>query len=99
MARLVYSRQAASDIDEITAFSVTQFGVEVAGDYLTGLELACELLREFPEMAAIYPRARPEMRCLIYRSHRIFYRVDEEQVLVVRVLDHARDVGSAMKGV
>ncbi len=97
MARLVYSRKAASDIEEITAFSVAQFGVEVAGDYLTGLELACELLREFPEMAAIYPRIRPEMRCLIYRSHRIFYRVDEEQVLVVRVLHHARDVKRALK--
>jgi toxin ParE1/3/4 len=96
MARLVYSRQAASDIDEITAFSVTQFGVEVAGDYLSGLELACELLREFPEMAAIYPHIRPEMPCLIYRSHRIFYQADAEQVLVVRVLHHARDVRQAM---
>ncbi len=97
MARLVYSRQAARDIDEITAFSVAEFGSEVANDYLTGLELACELLREFPEMAAIYPRVNPEMRCLIYRSHRIFYRADEEQVLVVRVLHHARDVSQAMK--
>jgi toxin ParE1/3/4 len=96
MARLVYSRQAASDIEEITAFSVAQFGGEVASDYLTGLELACELLCEFPEMAAVYPRVRPEMRCLIYRSHRIFYRADEEQVLVVRVLHHARDVGKAI---
>jgi toxin ParE1/3/4 len=92
MARLVYSRQAAFDIDEITAFSVAQFGVDVASDYLIGLELACELLREFPEMAAIYPRVRPAIRCLIYRSHRIFYRADEEQVLVVRVLHHARNL-------
>ena len=96
MARLIYSRRAASDIDRIAAFSVARFGVEVAGDYLTGLELACELLREFPEMAAIYPRVRPEIRCLIYRSHRIFYRVDEEQVLVVRVLHHTREISPAM---
>jgi toxin ParE1/3/4 len=97
MARLVYSRQAASDIEEITAFSVAQFGADVASDYLTGLELACELLREFPEMAAIYPRVRPAMRCLIYRSHRIFYRADGEQVLVVRVLHHARDLPHDIK--
>jgi toxin ParE1/3/4 len=97
MARLVYSRQASSDIEEITAFSAAQFGVDVAGDYLTGLELACEVLREFPEMAAVYPRVRPAMRCLIYRSHRIFYRTDEEQVLVVRVLHHARSIRQAMK--
>ncbi len=97
MARLVYSRHAASDIDEITAFSVAQFGGEVAGEYLTGLELACEMLSEFPQMAAIYPRVRPEMRCLIYRSHRIFYRADEEHVLIVRVLHHSRDVQQAIR--
>jgi toxin ParE1/3/4 len=96
MARLVYSRQAAIDIDDIMAFSVAEFGNAVAADYLAGLELACELLREFPEMAAVYPRITPEVRCLIYRSHRIFYRADADQLLVVRVLHHARDVEGAM---
>jgi toxin ParE1/3/4 len=97
MARLAYSRQAAADIGEIAEFSVAQFGDAVTADYLAGLALACKLLTEFPEMAAIYPRLKPEIRCLIYRSHRIFYRVIADEVLIVRVLHHSRDVERAVR--
>jgi toxin ParE1/3/4 len=97
MARLVFSRDASADIADIMAFSVAQFGKAVAVDYLDGLEIACELLREYPEMAAVYPRVKPEMRCLTYRSHRIFYRVDGDEVLIVRVLHRARDAKRVLR--
>jgi toxin ParE1/3/4 len=95
MARLVFSSDAGADIDEIAFFSIRTFGPEVAADYLTGLEIACERLREFPELAAVYPRLRPAVRCLIYRSHRIFYRVNEDSVLILRILHHRRDAKRA----
>lgn len=97
MTRLVFSRDASADIADIMAFSVTQFGEAVAADYMDGLEIACELLREYPEMAAVYPRMKPEMRCLIYRSHRIYYRVEREEVLIVRVLHRARDTKRVLR--
>lgn len=96
MVRLDYSADAVADIDEITAFSVEHFGRAVADDYLTGLEAACGKLATYPEMAAIYLRIRPEIRCLTYRSHRIFYRVGAGAVLIVRVLHHAQDVKRAV---
>jgi plasmid stabilization system protein ParE len=63
-----------------------------AVDYLMGLEAACGKLQIYPEIAAIYPRIRPEIRCLTYRSHRIFYRLSAGAVLIVRILHHAQDV-------
>jgi toxin ParE1/3/4 len=96
MAELEYSVDAVADIDAITAFSVEQFGKAVADAYLAGLEAACNQLRLYPEMAATYPRLRPAMRCLIYRRHRIFYRLTGETVLIVRILHHAQDVKRAM---
>lgn len=98
MARLIFSSDAGADIDEIAFFSIRTFGPVVAADYLTGLEIACERLREFPELAAVYPRLRPAVRCLIYRSHRIFYRVDDDDddsVLILRILHHRRDAKRA----
>ena len=92
MTDLIFSRKAVADIDDITRFSVEQFGRDVAGAYLAGLDFACEQLRHFPEIAPIYPRVPLGMRCLIYRSHRIFYKFDGGEVLVVRVLHHARNV-------
>ena len=91
MIRLTYSREAVADIDAITGFSIEQFGRDVADGYLVGLEAACELLREFPELAPVHPGVRPSMRCLVYRSHRIFYRVGKNGILIVRILHHARD--------
>jgi toxin ParE1/3/4 len=96
MAELEFSVDAVADIDAITVFSVERFGKAVADAYLTGLEAACDQLRLYPEMAAIYPRLRPAMRCLIYRRHRIFYRVAGETVSIVRILHHAQDVKRAM---
>jgi len=96
MARLAYSPEAIADIEEITAFSVERFGLYVADAYLTGLEAACEQLRDFPEMGPIYPRVRPEIRCLIHQRRRIFYRFEEGIVLILRILHHARDVQPAL---
>ena len=96
MAELEYSDDAVADIDAITAFSVERFGKTVADAYLTGLETACDQLRIYPEMAAIFPRIRPAMRCLIYRRHRIFYCVSKETVPIVRILHQAQDVKRAM---
>jgi toxin ParE1/3/4 len=95
MLRLIFSAEAGADIDEIAIFSIRTFGREVGDDYLAGLEIACERLQEFPEMAAVYRRLRPPVRCLIYRSHRIFYRVDDNSVLILRVLHHRRDARRA----
>lgn len=96
MARLIFSRVAAADMDAITAFSVEQFGHEIASAYLAGLEAACELLCEFPKIAAIHPKLKPEMRCLVFRSHRIFYQTSGAGVFIVRVLHHAQDERSAL---
>jgi toxin ParE1/3/4 len=96
MVRLDYSADAVADIDEIIAFSVEHFGRDATDAYLTGLEATCAKLAIYPEMAAIYPRIRPEIRCLTYRSHRIFYRFSTGTVMIVRVLHHAQDVKRAV---
>ena len=96
MAELAYSSEASADIDDIAAFSLDRFGPEVALAYVDGLERACERLADFPLLAPVYPRIRPEVRCLAYRSHRIFYRIETSDVLIVRILHSARDVKRAL---
>lgn len=96
MAELEFSVDAVADIGAIAVFSVERFGKAVADAYLAGLEAACDQLRSYPELAAIYPRLRPAMRCLIYRRHRIFYHTAGDRVLIVRILHHAQDVKRAM---
>ena len=92
MARLVFSSEASADIDEITAFSLERFGSDVTDTYLTGLEIRCRQLRDYPKSGARYPRLRTDIRCLTYRCHRIFDAIVVETVLIIRVLHHGQDV-------
>jgi toxin ParE1/3/4 len=98
MARraLVLSRQALAEYDEIAAFSLQRFGLHVADAYMAGLDTVCQRLRDYPELAPIDPRIRPEVRVLHYRSHRILYIVDPTQVLIVRILHQARAAPTAL---
>jgi plasmid stabilization system protein ParE len=96
MAELSYSVAAVADIEDITEFGIERFGPRIALDYVNGLELACEQLRMFPERSAVVPRIGREIRCLVYRRHRILYSFSDAKVLVVRILHHAQDVRRAM---
>lgn len=93
---LVLSRQASAEYDEIAAFSLQRFGVDVADAYMAGLDTACERLCNYPELAPTDPYIRPEVRVLRYRSHRVFYSVEPDRILIVRILHHARTTPAAL---
>lgn len=98
MARLTwaFSSRAAADYRSIAAFSVERFGPAVTDAYLAGLEGACDLLTEFPEMAPLQVGVNPPARCLVHRSHRIFYRVRASRILILRILHHAQATPPAL---
>ncbi len=81
---------------EIHAFSVDRFGRTVADAYLQGLRGCFDRLLDFPAIGRIYPGVTPEIRVLSYRRHRIFYRVEADQVVIVRVLHERRDIGEKL---
>lgn len=55
------------------------------------------MLREHPLAGAATPEYGRGYRCLVYRRHRIFYRVEGDAVLIVRVLHHAMDARLALR--
>lgn len=79
----------------MATFGVERFGRTVAPAHARGLRAACRRLRDLPAMAPIHPDVDPPARCLVHRSHRIFYRVEPDRVLVVRILHHARNTPRA----
>ncbi|WP_375401884.1 type II toxin-antitoxin system RelE/ParE family toxin [uncultured Sphingomonas sp.] len=98
MARraLILSRRASIEHEEIAAFSLQRFGHDVADSYMAGLDAVCERLCDFPELAPIDPRVRPETRSLHHRSHRILYIVEPTHILIVRILHQARATPTAL---
>lgn len=95
MTRLRTAPAARDDIREIRAFSKAAFGAHVARDYLDGLSAMFDLIEARPRTGAPEPELGEGMRSFRYRSHRIYYRLEQDDVLVVRILHQARDVPGA----
>lgn len=89
MPDVILSERAKADLDQIDRFGIETFGPEVAADYMRGFYGRFETLSEFPEIGALVARVKPVIRCLSYRSHRIFYISGETEVRIVRILHHA----------
>jgi toxin ParE1/3/4 len=92
LARLELSEAADADLAAILAYSIEAFGRETAEAYLRSFEDSFALLREHPRAGAIHPIVEPTIRSLSHRSHRIFYDVEADVIVVVRVLHKAMDV-------
>ncbi len=92
MKRLDIKAAARAELAQIYEFSVAEFGWQIAEAYLTGLRGAFDRLLEFPMIGPVYPDVTPEVRVIHHRSHRIFYRIEGDMVLIVRVLHKHRDM-------
>jgi toxin ParE1/3/4 len=91
MASLRLSAAARVDLVEIRQYSISEFGPDVADAYLRGFNAAFAALRERPFVGAARPELGEGLRCLTYRRHRLFYRVERDLVLIVRIIHHARN--------
>ncbi len=76
--------------------STIRFGLDVADEYIDGIDAALARLAEFPESGPVYPGLRPPVRYLTYRRHHILYDFDGTTVRIARILHHARDVRHLM---
>lgn len=86
------SRSAQSDLAAIDEYGTEQFGGDAAAEYSRGFTGAFELLSHHPHTGQARPEFGKNVRCKVYRKHRILYRVTGDTVYVQRVLHHSRDV-------
>lgn len=96
MIKVQLSPAARADLVEIRHYSIDQFDAATADAYFLGFDAAFDLLSEHPQEGAATPHYGKAYRCLVHQRHRIFYTVEAGSVLIVRVLHHARDVGTGL---
>lgn len=97
VVRLRIAQAAQQDLREIRIHSKLAFGANVAKEYLVGIRAAFSRLREHPFAGTAEGDLGDGLRGVSYRSHRIYYRVlsGDNELVIVRVLYHSRDAGSA----
>jgi toxin ParE1/3/4 len=95
---VAFTNAAEADLTDIDAFSVAQFGDEVAELYMRGFTEAFVLLGQFPNAGPALPELSDGLRCLIHSRHRVLYRFMNDTVLIVRVVHHAIEMRRALSG-
>lgn len=98
VARILTTSAARADLVATREYSIDQFGWEVADEYFLGFDAAFDLLAAHPFVGPARPELGEGIRCLIHRQHRIFYQVDGDLVVIVRIVHHAMNAKRALKG-
>lgn len=78
VARLRIAQVAREDLRTIRIHGKAAFGAAAARAYLEGLRRLFSLLRSAPQAGAAEDDLGQGIRGFPYRSHRIYYRLDED---------------------
>ncbi len=91
MAEYRLSRRAAMDVEAIAAFTIQRFGIERARRYRDELKACLAELAENPRLGRRAEQLAKGLRRFEHQSHIVFYKREEEAILIVRVLHNRMD--------
>lgn len=84
--QLRIQRRADLDIEDLFRYGLETFGASVATEYYDDLMRVIRLIAAHPKMGSARPNLGLGLRAHMHRSHVIFYRIDETDLVVIRVL-------------
>jgi len=90
-----WSIRAESDFTTIIEYGAAEYGLASALDYAWGLRDRLAIIAANPRMGALR-RTEPPTRLYLYHAHAIFYRIVDEDILIVRVLHGRADWAAAL---
>ncbi|KAA9129665.1 type II toxin-antitoxin system RelE/ParE family toxin [Marinihelvus fidelis] len=99
MRPLRITPDAESDLVGIWIYTCEEWGVERADAYLDSLEAGMKQLVQHPSLGADYTHILPGYRRLQIEHHAAFYKLTEQEVLIVRVLHEEMDAPSRLPGI
>ena len=91
MAAYRLTLKADDDLTGIHEYTIANFGLEQARDYLNGLHQRFGDLAERPALGHGDDLLESGLRRYPYRSHVVFYMPENAGVLIVRVLHKSMD--------
>lgn len=86
------SQEADCDLVSILIYGADTFGWDSAQAYVEGFDRSLALLARHPEIGVLHEEFRPPIRSLPHGSHRLFYDVEPERIIIRRVLHKSVDV-------
>ncbi len=94
MESFKFSVKAEEDLVEIYSYGILQFGYTQANKYVLGLEETLRRLAQSPFMGKQSDLVLNGLRSFVYKSHMIFYQLEDKGILIVRILNQSREYDS-----
>ena len=91
MGRVRFTRRAREDLLGIWLY-IEQRNPEVADQVYDRIANSCERLRDYPQLGPARPEIGDGARALVIERWIALYRLVEDGVQVVRIIDGARDL-------
>ena len=91
VTRHLLSARADLDLLQIYLYGVEEFGHRQAERYKHEMDTCFEALADFPRMGRLASNTGPGIRRHEHGSHVIFYREEEDHILILAVV-HGRSV-------
>ena len=89
---LLTSRLADQDIHRLVLDGMLRFGVSRSDTYAAGLRRQLDWLTDNPYLGHLRMEFRPPVRVWPYEAHVIVYLIENEDVLVLRILHQRQDL-------
>jgi toxin ParE1/3/4 len=86
------SAAADRDLEGIYYYGITQFGITQAMHYGTLLDEAFRLLCDNAAVGRVYMHGDLTLRRFECGSHILFYKIQNDDILVVRILHKSTDI-------
>jgi len=91
MAEYRLSKLADKDIGNIAYYTIQRFGIRQASLYRDGLFKALEAIADFPLIGSDQGQIKKNVRRHVHESHSIYYRVDVNEIFILRILGPGED--------
>ena len=98
MLELKIKPEAENDLSKIFEYSAMSWGVDQAEKYQDELFAGMLLILKQEELGKEYPYAKQPYRQLHINRHLIFYRIQDQTCLVIRVLHDRVDIKKHLGG-
>ena len=94
--QVLYRPAALADLDQIHDATREMWGLAQAEHYLSQLRAAVERVVQHPRSGRVYDVAATEYRAVSSGRHLIFYRLEPDTIVVVRILHDRMDMPSRL---
>jgi toxin ParE1/3/4 len=87
-----FTKRAREDLFDIWLYIAPRHSEAFADEIYDRIEARCQALREYPEMGRTRPEISEGARSLVIERWLALYRLVEDGVQIVRIVDGSRDL-------